>query len=301
MTLTVSTNRHKNMTERFLLRRALDTDDVALSQLSQQTFLETYVEDFSIPYRKHDIEAYFRSSKSPEWFAGKIVDPLQATWVVEDKISDELVAFAIAGPCKLSHPDVCLGEDGDLQFLYVRRDRRSHGLGQQLMNTALLWLKERFKGRPIWLGVWSGNLKAQKFYMHYDFSQAVEGRATDKLYLTTQWAAIETAKRRNNYVHTDYIDDQAWLANGPLRLEQYIRSTGDVTEELLQATQAVINNNIMYETEECDGGSRPPLRIAKTTISNVLTVFTMATLFLFTNDTTLLHGGIHGGAIDIYN
>ncbi|CAF2069524.1 unnamed protein product [Rotaria magnacalcarata] len=388
MTLTVSTNRHKNMTERFLLRRALDTDDVALSQLSQQTFLETYVEDFSIPYRKHDIEAYFRSSKSPEWFAGKIVDPLQATWVVEDKISDELVAFAIAGPCKLSHPDVCLGEDGDLQFLYVRRDRRSHGLGQQLMNTALLWLKERFKGRPIWLGVWSGNLKAQKFYMHYDFSQAgdyyfntsnkviciftltilfvaafdppvdnvvkalrsicnekflddqcpyaiaydlathltshwydqdggyVEGRgnyisiyillcndtnivsATDKLYLTTQWAAIETAKRRNNYVHTDYIDDQAWLANGPLRLEQYIRSTGDVTEELLQATQAVINNNIMYETEECDGGSRPPLRIAKTTISNVLTVFTMATMFLFTNDTTLLHGGIHGDQKD---
>ncbi|CAF3765508.1 unnamed protein product [Rotaria magnacalcarata] len=304
------------MTERFLLHRALDTDDVALSQLSQQTFLETYVEDFSIPYRKHDIEAYFRSSKSPEWFAGKIVDPLQATWVVEDKISDELVAFAIAGPCKLSHPDVCLGEDGDLQFLYVRRDRRSHGLGQQLMNTALLWLEERFKGRPIWLGVWSGNLKAQKFYMHYDFSQAVEGRgnyisiyillcndtnivsATDKLYLTTQWAAIETAKRRNNYVHTDYIDDQAWLANGPLRLEQYIRSTGDVTEELLQATQAVINNNIMYETEECDGGSRTPLRIAKTTISNVLTVFTMATMFLFTNDTTLLHGGIHGDQKD---
>ncbi len=54
------------MNGRFLLRRALDTDIVALSQLSQQTFRETYIEDLAIPYPEHDIKSYFLSSKSPE-------------------------------------------------------------------------------------------------------------------------------------------------------------------------------------------------------------------------------------------
>jgi GNAT superfamily N-acetyltransferase len=154
------------MVDRFFLRHALDTDSVALSQLSQQTFRETYIEDFAIPYSEHDIEYYFHSKKSPEWYASKISDPLQATWVVEDKVTDELVAFAIVCSCKLPHPDVCSGEDGELQFLYVRRDRRSHGLGQRLLNTALFWLEERFRGRPVWLGVLSCNLKAHNLYKH---------------------------------------------------------------------------------------------------------------------------------------
>ncbi|CAF3907327.1 unnamed protein product [Rotaria magnacalcarata] len=135
----------------------------------------------------------------------------------------------------------------------------------------------------------------------------MEGRATDKLYLATRWAAIETAKNRNNYVFTEYTDDQAWWANGALRLEQYIRSTGDATVELLKAAQIVINDNLKHETETCGGGIYwyhgffRPFRTAKTTISNVLTMLTMATMFSFTHDATLLHGGTHGGAIDIYN
>jgi hypothetical protein len=78
--------------------------------------------------------------------------------------------------------------------------------------------------------------------------------ATDRLYFATRWAAIETAKNQNNYVHTKFTDDQAWWANGALRLEQYIRSIGDATQDLLNATQAVINDNVAHETEECGGG-----------------------------------------------
>jgi hypothetical protein len=77
---------------------------------------------------------------------------------------------------------------------------------------------------------------------------------TDKLYFAARWAAIETAKHQNNYVHTKFTDDQAWWANGALRLEQYIRSIGDGTVELLNAAQAVINDNVAHETGECGGG-----------------------------------------------
>ena len=181
------------MGDRFLLRRALNTDSVTLSQLSQHTFQETYVEDLAIPYPEQDLGYYFRSSKSPEWYASKIADPLQATWVVEDKTSHELVAFAIACPCKLPHPDVCSREDGELQFLYVRRDRRSHGLGQRLMNVALLWLEEQFTGRPVWLSVLSCNLKAHKLYTYYGFSQVGDYYSS-----VGEWKQHEFIMRREN-------------------------------------------------------------------------------------------------------
>lgn len=181
------------MDDRFLLRRALNTDSVSLSELSQQTFRETYVEDLVIPYSKQDLESYFRSSKSPQSYASKITDSLQATWVVEDKDNHELVAFAIVCPCKLPHPDVHSGEDGELQFLYVRRDRRSHGLGQRLMNVALLWLEEQFTGRPVWLGVLSCNLKAHKFYRHYGFSQVGDYYSS-----VGEWKQHEFIMRREN-------------------------------------------------------------------------------------------------------
>ncbi len=48
-------------------------------------------------------------------------------------------------------------------------------------------------------------------------------------------------------------------------------------------------------------GKAPPSTTAKTTISNVLTIYMMATMYSFTRDPTLLHGGARGGAIDIYN
>jgi hypothetical protein len=56
-------------------------------------------------------------------------------------------------------------------------------------------------------------------------------------------------------VHTKFTDDQAWWANGALRLEQYIRSIGDATVELIHAAQAVINDNVEHETGDCGGGS----------------------------------------------
>jgi ribosomal protein S18 acetylase RimI-like enzyme len=58
--------------------------------------------------------------------------------------------------------------------LYVQRDRQSHGFGQQLMNVMIPWLEEQYPTRPIWLTVWSGNVKAQKFYTHYGFSKVGE-------------------------------------------------------------------------------------------------------------------------------
>ncbi|CAF3844553.1 unnamed protein product [Rotaria sp. Silwood1] len=163
------------MTGQFVLRRADISDINALSQLCQKTFREAFVEDLSIHYPEKDLDFYFRSTASPEWFAKKILDPRRVVWVIEEKIDGEFVAYAVAGPCdNIPHPDICSNTDGTLNRLFVRRDRQSHGFGQQLMKVILPWLEQHYPTRPVWLSVFFKNIKAQKFYAHYGFNKVGE-------------------------------------------------------------------------------------------------------------------------------
>ncbi|CAF4061282.1 unnamed protein product [Adineta steineri] len=157
------------MDNRFILRRAIDTDNVTLAELNQQTFIEAYVEDLAIPFSEEQLQSYFRTSVSPQYFAKKIADSQQSIWVVEDKTSGELVAFANVGRCEIFHPESRIDEDGEIYRLYVRRNYQGYGLGRWLMNVILSWFEEQYPRRPIWLGVWIGNLKAQNLYKHYNF------------------------------------------------------------------------------------------------------------------------------------
>jgi ribosomal protein S18 acetylase RimI-like enzyme len=92
--------------------------------------------------------------------AAEIADPEHQTWVVEDA-EGALVAYAHVGPSKLPHPDRRPG-DGELYQLYLLPQVQGTGLGKKLLDLALDYLEA--KGRPIWLGVWQGNLKAQHVY-----------------------------------------------------------------------------------------------------------------------------------------
>ncbi|CAF4238798.1 unnamed protein product [Rotaria sp. Silwood2] len=163
------------MDDQFTLRRADIFDSNALFHLRQKTFQETYVEDFSIPLSKKDIDDYFHSSASSENFAKKIVDPKQAVWVIENKTNAKLVGYASVGPCNdIPHPDVRPNKDALVSAIYIQRDRRNHGFGQQLMNVVLCWSEEHCPEGSIWLGVWFKNFKAQKFYAHYGFNKVGE-------------------------------------------------------------------------------------------------------------------------------
>ncbi|CAF1376854.1 unnamed protein product [Rotaria sp. Silwood1] len=133
------------MNEQFFLRCDGISDINALPQLSEKTFRETFTEDFSIAYPENDLDTYFHSSASPESFAKKLIDSKRTIWVIQDKRNDELVAYAIAGPCDdIRHPDVDLKQDEQIKALFIRRDHRNLGFGKQLMNIVLLWLGEHY-------------------------------------------------------------------------------------------------------------------------------------------------------------
>jgi ribosomal protein S18 acetylase RimI-like enzyme len=159
------------MTE-VVIRPARPDDAAALSALGRQTFIDTFVADdgFAIPYPPEDLEAYLHSSFGVEATAKKLAEAGAAWWVAER--GDALLAFANVGPNGLPHPDAGAG-NMELRRLYVGKPAQGLGLGTKLLALSLDWMEAETDG-PLWIGVWSGNLKAQKLYQAYGFEKAGE-------------------------------------------------------------------------------------------------------------------------------
>jgi ribosomal protein S18 acetylase RimI-like enzyme len=149
-----------------VIRRAESKDLAELSRLKLETFRETFVTDgFRIPYPPADLAEFEQRVYAIEAVAAELANPDYALWVVEN--DGVLIGYAKIGPCHLPHPDV-RPNDGELYQLYVRREAQGDRIGLRLMQTALDHLAKTRPG-PVWLGVWSGNHKAQRFYARLGF------------------------------------------------------------------------------------------------------------------------------------
>jgi len=153
-----------------VIRPAVEADAIALGELGRQTFLDTFVEGFAIPYPTADLAAFLDASFSPSAIRSKLQEPGSAWWVAER--DGELLAFANTGANTLPHPDARHGH-AELRRLYVSKAAQGLGLGTKLLAVALDWMEANTDG-PLWIGVWSGNLKAQKLYAAYGFAKAGE-------------------------------------------------------------------------------------------------------------------------------
>ena len=155
-----------------LIRPPRPEDAAALGTLGRQTFIDTFVaqDGFAIPYPVDDLEAFLDASFSSEATARKLAEPRAAWWVAER--DGELLAFANAGPNGLPHPDAAPG-NMELRRLYVGKSAQGLGLGTELLKLSLDWMEANTEG-PLWIGVWSGNLKAQKLYKAYGFEKVGE-------------------------------------------------------------------------------------------------------------------------------
>jgi GNAT superfamily N-acetyltransferase len=148
-----------------VIRRAAPADAQVLSALADRLFVQTFVEDLAIPYPAADLSVYLKASNSTDAMARRLADPAMAAWLAEaDGVA---AAYMITGPAKLPHADL-QAADGMLNRLYVERDRRGSGLAATMMDMAMDWLAEHHGPRP-WLSVYSGNLRAQRFYARYGF------------------------------------------------------------------------------------------------------------------------------------
>ena len=147
--------------------RQAGLDDVAtLSQLSTTTFTQT----FGHLYDPADLDFFLTTTYSHEAYGALVTDPSRRIWLASD--GDQAVGYALAGPCDLPHPEVEPG-DGEIKRLYLLADHQGAGTGSRLFETALDWLLADGP-RNLWLGVWSLNFGAQKFYDRYGFAKVGE-------------------------------------------------------------------------------------------------------------------------------
>ena len=156
-------HRHLNIS----IRRATLDDAPALSALGATTFTET----FGHSYPPEDLQAFLVDAHSVEAWRKTLADPHRAVWLAVSAHTTP-IGFILVGACKLPVENK-KATAGEVQQLYVLATHQNLRLGKRLMDIGLLWLNEQ--GRmPIYIGVWSENYGAQRFYDRYGFKKVGE-------------------------------------------------------------------------------------------------------------------------------
>jgi diamine N-acetyltransferase len=150
-----------------VIRRAGVTDAAALAVITERTFTET----FGHLYPPEDLAEYLRGNCTPESCGKLLADPKVGAWLIGADGAAP-VGYATAGPCKLPvenrEPNA-----GEIRQLYVLATHQNQRLGARLLDVALDWLTEQ-DFSPLYIGVWSQNYGAQRFYGRYGFSKVGE-------------------------------------------------------------------------------------------------------------------------------
>jgi ribosomal protein S18 acetylase RimI-like enzyme len=163
------------------LRRGTPDDAAALARLGAATFVET----FGHLYPSEDLRAFLESARSETAYAGLLND--HAVWVgLAVSARDGPVGYVVVGGCKLPVPDL-EPDAGEVRELYVLASHQGRGFGTRLLERALEWLESRGRG-PLYVGVWSENLGAQRLYRRYGFEKVGEydfpvGEQLDREYI----------------------------------------------------------------------------------------------------------------------
>jgi ribosomal protein S18 acetylase RimI-like enzyme len=131
----------------------------------------TFTETFGHLYPPEDLQLFLAGSHSPDAWTHTLTDPTRAVWIVE-LANVGAIAFLVAGACKLPVENR-EASSGEIQQLYVLSQHQNLRLGSRLMDVGLEWLEEQ--GRtPTYIGVWSENFGAQRFYGRYGFAKVGE-------------------------------------------------------------------------------------------------------------------------------
>jgi ribosomal protein S18 acetylase RimI-like enzyme len=159
------------------VRPATPHDAAATAALSRRVFTDTFVDEFKIAYDPMELLAFLDKSHGEASILAKIADPAAEVWLAE--ANGELVGYASAGPMSLPHPNAKPG-DRELYRLYVSAAFHGVGVAAALMEAIIDGVQ--------WLGVWSENFRAQRFYARYGFEKAGEydypvGRTIDREFI----------------------------------------------------------------------------------------------------------------------
>lgn len=187
----------KNSATHFI-RRAVVNDAESLIAFGKAEFSRT----FGHLYTKQDLEAYLSEGYDPT---------LYNTWLTEEKyrifiaFRDEqessVVGYVLCGPCTLplencgfavNYATTCR----EIKRLYIHPSCFGSNLSLTLLQFALEWLSSEGFAENIYLGVYSENPRAIRFYSKHGFEQIGEygfvvGETVDREFIFHWRGSIE--------------------------------------------------------------------------------------------------------------
>jgi ribosomal protein S18 acetylase RimI-like enzyme len=149
------------------IRRATVEDAAAAAEIGAATFVET----FGHLYPPEDLQAFLAKNHTPESWSRTLTDPDRAVWLAEHR-DGRKIGFLVVGACKLP-VEPLEANAGEIQQLYVFAEFHNLRLGARLMDIGLEWLASQGRS-PLYIGVWSENYGAQRFYGRYGFTKVGE-------------------------------------------------------------------------------------------------------------------------------
>jgi len=118
-----------------------------------------------------DLAAYIAAELTPARFLAFIHDPnhivLLSGAKAEAEAERRIIAYMVIVRCS-RHPNLSALAPSEFRKLYVDPAYHGHGIANALMDYALGLLSAE-PPRPIWLSVFSGNLRAIAFYRKWGF------------------------------------------------------------------------------------------------------------------------------------
>lgn len=148
---------------RWTLRRADPADAAALALVAGATFLEA----FAGVLDGADIVAHCAAKSSPEAFAAWIGDPASVVTLAVAEAGGAPLGYSV-----LTAPDLPVeprAGDIELKRIYALVPTHGGGLGPALMTRAVDDARALGRRRVL-LGVYGGNLRAQRFYLKQGFA-----------------------------------------------------------------------------------------------------------------------------------
>lgn len=145
------------------LRKATAEDAETLAQLCRDAFDDA----FGHQYTPQDLAQFFDESYTAAVQLHEITHPDMHVMLAEEQ--GKVIGYALSGRCKLPvtdmHPD-----SYELQRLYLRKEATGKGIGSLLLKDAFAFFAAR-SAAEVYVGVWSGNTGAQKFYRAAGFEK----------------------------------------------------------------------------------------------------------------------------------
>jgi ribosomal protein S18 acetylase RimI-like enzyme len=149
-----------------IIRRAEPEDIEALAAIGATTFSET----FAHLYPPQDLSEFLADAYGLPRTRSDMAHPAKASWLVED--AGSVVGYATAGLSDLPHADVG-PRSYELKRFYLLKTNQNGGIGGRLWGVVMDWMLAQ-DPIDLWIGVWSENLGAQRFYGRHGFEKVGE-------------------------------------------------------------------------------------------------------------------------------